>query len=950
MLIRKEFIIGAIILCRIYCRVGLNVYVPLHNENIDDKGLKIRLGGSISPMGTLFSEWLKLMRAKRLFSSEVDIEYSLNNFVTPNNSERVLMWFKRKFDNDKAHGIEIIAREGEDPIYIRDYHQTLVYLFPYSHQNFSIYTNRNNSFMRFIQSRHVFEHRINILASLFLLAEGVDVPLKIEGTGPEQVLVLKKISTKENIFSLSMSAMCNIKQPSDIVKPTKVKQEEAVSVINFFIENKTNFDIRNGGRYQEPKAYEDFKTGKFLKNARWLIQHYIFEYLNTKDDIVELAKAVHSMLKESIKQKEKEEYGDNAVEYLGKILDRCFVNSSADIANDCRMSALNVLYGKAFLEDVFPFIFNEDFSRYQRVLSYNRIENSFDSSNLYSNSTEMGLLGLFCYLAYDPEKKEYTTEQMGEVSPDLKKFFSTYNKPFDITKPEIHNEWSKVVADLENENIKYLKENRNKLAPGIINMLYVIAEITGRYSKEKWALKEFSNLLIANGNSHELVEKVEIYAEKLFISLIEKSRQLRKTSLFPNHGIGFSDEDKNSSVVEAPISRYIKVNIHSTLKKERVHKSLDLVGVIFINHSYHEYVIEIRLCHTNDYVSTKYLSYINGSLTNSKRTDTINIISSIEKEKNASLTDYMIKHCLEQTLFNNSIEKNGDPFPENMNIKTENNRLYSIDKFFLYNPIELEGETLKLIYYVRECLLGYPLEETDPWARTISNMIGSLNLHNSDIIQNMFFTPMYTGGLYRNCSKKITISQKILNDQDHLIGEICKYASYLGHSNSVQGNLELIKAYLTAGHYMGKLFSFLLENCTVNEHIRFLKVLSHNGTITDHLTEIARFIDGLDKKNPKYKKVVPSNDVWIIWLRMAFNSDDFVFIIKLIFDKIAINDDFLSRNEGKLKYREKTNEELLDLFERANKQQQEVVKCVKTLIENSPKHSEIFYYTMRMYY
>ncbi|KAI5131728.1 hypothetical protein NEPAR03_2517, partial [Nematocida parisii] len=222
MLIRKGLIIGIITLCRMYCRVGLNVYEDLHNKEIGD-GLCIRTNGPLFPARTFASEKCDLMHSMRFLSPGMDINYILSTVGTfPND---LVPSFSRYFNKDKAYKIkhlikkkkykmESLSEEEKDQLYVSDYHQTLVYLFPSTFGDLSIYTNRNNSFMRFIQSKHVLVHRINILASLFLLAEGVDVPLKIEGTGSEKVLVLKKIGTKEDMFSLSMIDMCNIKQPS----------------------------------------------------------------------------------------------------------------------------------------------------------------------------------------------------------------------------------------------------------------------------------------------------------------------------------------------------------------------------------------------------------------------------------------------------------------------------------------------------------------------------------------------------------------------------------------------------------------------------------------------------------------------------------------------------------------------------------------------------------------
>ncbi|KAI5167232.1 hypothetical protein NEIRO03_1736 [Nematocida sp. AWRm78] len=766
MFIRQEFITGIIILCRIYCKVGKSSYEPLHNKYINSKGLKIRLGGSLSPLGVEFAEELGLMHSKRFFSSAVDIYYNLNAYS--NSNDEMGLNFNRTFNNDDVYPLEILSKSYENPVYIRDYHRALVYLFPSSIGGLSIYRNHCNTFITFLLSEHVFKHRINILASLFLLAEGVDIPLKIEGTGLEQVLVLREILTGEEKFSLSMCAMCDIEHDDKTMKNSKVLQERAINVINFFINNKTTPDIREGGRYAEPKTYEEFKTGRFLNNARWLIQYYIFEYLDTKDSIIKLAKTVHSMLIESIKKKrsEKSKESNNEVPYLKQIIDKCFVKSNGDISKDWRMQALDVLHDKTPLEDIFPFMAKHTLPRYQCVPSYNRKENSFNSVELRNNYVETALLRFFFYLAYDPEKEEYTTEHMGEVSPDLKRFFTKYNKPSDTITREMYNEWSKVVADLDNENIIYFNEDRNELVSGIVNTLYVITEITGRFSKDEQILKEFSTFMKKNKSSADLVRNVELYAEELFTSLAAISRLSNETLSPMKVSISFINEDKNKPYLEIPAAQKMRSKIHSLNSQTEIDEGLNFIESLSIQHSYQEHQIYIKLHHKNHYMLTDCMygrSYIP---TDSNITSITNIIRCIEREPNAILTNYIIKHSLEQILFKKYTKNTNNAIhPENMDITNDDNRFYPVDKFFLYNKMKSEEKTQRLISHIRSCLLKSPLEETDAWARTISNMLGySINIIELDVLfNNIFYTPMYIDGLYKNCSKKITIPQEILD-------------------------------------------------------------------------------------------------------------------------------------------------------------------------------------------
>ncbi|EIJ88087.1 hypothetical protein NEQG_01531 [Nematocida parisii ERTm3] len=932
MLIRKGLIIGIITLCRMYCRVGLNVYEDLHNKEIGD-GLCIRTNGPLFPARTFASEKCDLMHSMRFLSPGMDINYILSTVGTfPND---LVPSFSRYFNKDKAYKIkhlikkkkykmESLSEEEKDQLYVSDYHQTLVYLFPSTFGDLSIYTNRNNSFMRFIQSKHVLVHRINILASLFLLAEGVDVPLKIEGTRSEKVLVLKKIGTKEDMFSLSMIDMCNIKQPSGIVKPIEVKQREAVSVINFFIENKTNPDIREGGKYAEPRTHEDFKTGKFLKNARWLIQYYIFEYLGSESSIIELAKAVYSMLKESIKQKEKE--GSNVeVEYLKSIIDKCFVKYTNNAASDKRMHALNLMYGKTFLDNAFPFSGCINIPSYRSISSYNRNKNENSFIETYSNCVEAGLLGLFCCLAYDAETKEYTTVHMGEVSSDLKKFFTIYNKPFETADYTIYNEWNKVVADLENENIKYLKENRNELVSGIINMLYVITEITGRYSKDKETIKEFYTRLEGHEckdnnfdeNQSKLFNDIKSYITELFISLSKKC-----------------NSKKDSKEVE----RTIKIDTSNMSIKESIIEHPDIFGKISITYSVSELEGEIILEHSNMHLSIKvFYSKSCLDLITLNQTHINNISLCAEGEKNTTLTDYLIARCIERPQDTKIVEpviSFRKLHPENINISEENNYLYPIEKLFLYNKFRVIEHTMFMIHYIRECLVDYPFEDTGPWARLISNLLGSLPLNDYNVINHILYNPLFKKELYNHRYKKITTPAEVL-DKHYTYRYMYGEHVHVLYCESLKRILQFLKTYISMGGEIGN-YLLRLENSLLTDYsIKLLSLLTCGGENITYLSEIAEFIDNLDRNDPRYTNTLTSNDMWSVWFKMCFESDIFINIIEPIFDKFNSEED------------EKTGRTVRQRFDFSDLNDSKKIEIfLKDLINKSPETRKKFYYAI----
>ncbi|OAG32776.1 hypothetical protein NEIG_02586 [Nematocida sp. ERTm5] len=961
MLIRKEFIIiiGTIILCRIYCRIGISIYKDLHNQEIGD-GLCIKANGSLSPIQEFICEKLNLMYSMRFLSSGTDVDYSLiiiddekcrhsMRIESTRDYNKDTAYIKPSTEEKKEETAEATPTEEENkekkkkPTYLEGYHQTLIEMVPSSTGFLSIHTSRADSFIKFLQLEHVSKHKIHILACLFLLAEGVDIPLKVEGSKSSPILVLEEIIAKSkeenkteglkeskveiNIFFLSMKDDLGNRKNENGNEATKaVSQKRAADVINFFIENKKNPDIREGGKYAEPKTYEDFKTGKFLNNARWLIQYYIFEYLDSENSIIELAKTVYSMLKESIKaakeNKEGKEPNHEKVEYLESIIDKCFVKSNGDITKNKKIHALNLMYGKSFLDSVFPFSGNTDIPSYRSIPSYNRKKNDISYKETYSNCVETGLLGLFCCLAYDAETKEYTTEHMGEISPDLKKFFTTYNKPFETADYTMYNEWNKVIGDLENKNIMYYKKNRNELASGIINMLCVITEITGRYSKEKETIKEFYTRLEENINPSELLTDVKSYVKELFISLSKKCNL-----------------EKDSKIVK----RTIKVDISNTSIKESIIKHPDIFGNIIITYGVSEFEGGIILEHSSKHVSIKPFSNLNISeLINLKKTDIDNISLCTEGEESNTLTDYLIVRCIEHPQDNKIVGPRIDfkkLHPENINISEENSYLYPIEKLFLYNKFRNTGHTVFMIYYIRECLIGYPLEETDSWARLLSNLLGTLPLNDSNVMNNIIYSPLYKGGLYKNCFKKVTISPELINKP---YGRGYKYAFYphLIYCESPERILAIIKEYMLIGNKIGQYLFYLERNLSISFQIRLLSLLTCGGKNITYLLELAEFINKLDRKDPRYNYPLTSNDMWAVWFNVSFQSDIFIYIIESIFDKF---DSDQEEKKGRIA-RERFN------FSYLNADSKKIEIFLKNLIERSPETRKKFYYVTEMYY
>ncbi|OAG32422.1 hypothetical protein NEIG_01345 [Nematocida sp. ERTm5] len=1001
MLIRKEFIIiiGTIILCKIYCRAGISIYKDLHNQEIGD-GLCIKANGSISPIRKFICEKLNLMYSMRFLSPGTDAHYSIividdekcrhsmriestrdynkdTAYIKPSGEEKkekIAETFIEQKNQEMVETAETPTEEEKEKktTYLEDYHQTLIEMFPSSTGSLSIDTSRNDSFIKFLQLEHVSKHKIHILACLFLLAEGVDIPLKVEGSKSSPMLVLKEIIVKfeeENktedlkeskpeikkegkerklkegktgsrkdskegeeeikIFSISMKDdLSSRKNENSKEKKKAVPQKRAAYVINFFIDNKTNLDIREGGKYTEPKTYEEFKTGKFLNNARWLIQYYIFNHLNSEDSIIELAKEVYFMLKKCIKQKKKEKSAEE-VKYLESIIDKCFVKSSDanTIKTKHRINILTTIYKESPLLNVFPFTDDVSIPGYRAIPSYNRKEDSFNVGKVYSNCVEAGLLSLFCCLAYDPETREYTTEHMGNVSPDLKGFFDMYNKPLETDTYEMHREWSKVVADLENVNIRYLKENRNELASGIINMLYIIAEITGKYSEEEESLKELSTLLEEQDNKkqNELFKKVKLYTEKLILSLSKKYSSEENSEL-PNRGI--------------------EVNILKMSKCLDISKEMDIFGELVITYRYLNLEGGINLSHTSRHLQIRSFPSKVNILTEEKEEEIINNKDSIENESKKTLTDFLLIHFVYKVI--DGKETTSNYYKENIDVSQENNYFYPIERLFLYNTFQKVEDRIKMIYYIRGCLLEHSLEETDPWSRFLSNMIGSLPLNDFNTVQDVFFNPIYRAGFYKGFCTKVNIPIPIIDRNIYSYTAGLYYEQYIYKIRLLNRHLEFLKAHLITRGNRGCFFAAVACQIHKDTNAQFLSLLTNGITSIDPLLEIEAFLNRIDRDLPEYEAVIKPNDIWLICLNMSFRSDKFNKITTIFFDKIVIDENFITIDGTKPEY---TDEDIKNAMTKFDKTRfpQTVKKHVLNLVEKNFEYARKLSYLIKKY-
>ncbi|KAI5132947.1 hypothetical protein NEAUS06_0442 [Nematocida ausubeli] len=220
---------------------------------------------------------------------------------------------------------------------------------------------------------------------------------------------------------------------------------------------------------------------------------------------------------------------------------------------------------------------------YPLIFTRNSIINTEDQeaplsiTDTFACTMEEVLLGLLSCFFYDAKKNTYTTEHIPDASYKLFSFFISHKTPSEMISSEITSKWSLVLAELQNRNILYEKDNRSRLVTGIMNLLYVITEITGIYPRESKVLHYYATF-VKNACEKAVLtgiqEKFGLYLEYLFLLLFNNS--------------------ENSSCKPRMKGDKIKVTL-SHLEIIEIDERKDLIGILHIKYKDRMNPVEIRI-------------------------------------------------------------------------------------------------------------------------------------------------------------------------------------------------------------------------------------------------------------------------------------------------------------------------------------------------------------------
>ncbi|OAG33297.1 hypothetical protein NEIG_01047 [Nematocida sp. ERTm5] len=442
------------------------------------------------------------MYNKRLFSSGIDIDYSMKKSAKSTESIHVYNTYTRQPEKDKAH--VKVAKDGANADYFTNFHQQLIYMFPCESGILSIESSKADSFTRFLRTNRNRLDTLHLLAALLLLSEGINVPIVIENNEIEGTRVfLQYNSASPALINLSlwldsivvaeaeeqMQSTNSVLEEIDLyirknnsapkVERGIVYQKETEEIVQFFLSLCNKTFLSDLKMCYEPDTQEEFNNGSFLDNPKFLIQSYIFEYIDNLEQYMLFVDCVYGMLQYLLSYKKTTEQQKEQIE---RAMDYFFIDKNLYISELNYTVDICDLKSKIDKEAIIPFTCSEMVPTYTRVPEYEYISDDLnghiqDELLQYSDHVETTLLNLFMCLTYNPETNLCSTEHMPGASAALIEFFNKYSAPTESASQTKHRDWCKVVSRLNNPKIRYVRESRTELCGGLENILYVISEL-----------------------------------------------------------------------------------------------------------------------------------------------------------------------------------------------------------------------------------------------------------------------------------------------------------------------------------------------------------------------------------------------------------------------------------------------------------------------------------------
>ena len=318
----------------------------------------------------------------------------------------------------------------------------------------------------------------------------------------------------------------------------------------------------------ESNAYEEFKLfEKLLLNKENIFEKQDLKYIKLM--------TIHAFILNALNDK------NDLESYLKRILEQVNENDDIEIY-DFGKNILDEIIEIQKEHQIFPYSELDPPPTNSSILIYDREQDDFIPGHFFSDCTDVLLLNICNCLFYDSNNYCYSTRHL-EQDSDLALFYKKYSALFTI-KDDIRKEWSRVVQCLEdfqtvkkNEYnihlIAYLKEARNELDTGIINMMNALIKICNLNHEQFWEDFDGNNL---NEKLINLFEQISpnIPNQSVSIELLPESIQKfvtpYRTEFFGNFIMKF--RQKNGYSIKLVVKHALKHSEMKLIKYKKSHK------------------------------------------------------------------------------------------------------------------------------------------------------------------------------------------------------------------------------------------------------------------------------------------------------------------------------------------------------------------------------------------
>ncbi|OAG32362.1 hypothetical protein NEIG_02290, partial [Nematocida sp. ERTm5] len=315
-----------------------------------------------------------------------------------------------------------------------------------------------------------------------------------------------------------------------------------------------------------PTTYEEFLTRNFLCSPGFLIQSYIFEYIDSVEMYKEFVMAVYEMLN-IYKITNYDAPISNYNRRIMELLNRLFAISNVldldvqlamrnkrrnfpdfckfkKVKDECKNTPfIDVIYRPSYVDG--PAYVNNNL---QHTLSYKSI-------SCFKNCQNSVLLALFLCFAFDPKTEQYNINHIPDASNELKEFFSKYTHKVSSISLTMRSDWERVIYGLPKPEHGF-SNNRSTVNTGLLHMLYTMYDLVGKNHGIKKATKYIKNEFQEDydNNRREVKEKMRECLKKVISSLSRnKTIGMICDYLEPvsttTHGKSVTDADMQASLL-----------------------------------------------------------------------------------------------------------------------------------------------------------------------------------------------------------------------------------------------------------------------------------------------------------------------------------------------------------------------------------------------------------------